>query len=472
MDQTTKEVLPQQDYKRLRCHLALARADIARCMMPTIPEHGLAEAGSCSGIPPRRWRIELTDTTAANAAPAVSSVPSAQATAFTIILAVAFCHGVNDIMQSLLPAIYPLIKDNYQLDFWQIGLLTFTFQVTASLLQPFVGLVTDKRPMPYSLPWGMASSLVGLIVLAHASHYWMLLVGASLIGIGSAIFHPESSRIARFASGGRFGLAPSLFQVGGNTGQAIGPLLAAFIVVPLGQWSVSLFAVGSLIGIFVLWWVGGWYSRLRASMATRKAPVQHLDIPRNKLMVALGVLTLLVLTKNAYIASLSSYFTFYTIHKFEVSVQMSQVMLFLFLGASALGILLGGPFGDRYGQKAMIWFSIVGVLPFTLALPYANLEWTMVLVVLIGLILSSAFSNIVVMAQELVPGRVGLIAGIFFGFAFGMGGIAAAVLGVIADAKGIDFVYQICSYLPLLGLLTIFLPNMQEARKTAVTTPQ
>ncbi|MEZ2329226.1 MFS transporter [Mesorhizobium sp. RCC_202] len=413
----------------------------------------------------------MTDTTATSvAAPATASNTSAQATAFAVILSVSFCHGINDIMQSLLPAIYPLLKGNYGLDFWQIGLLTFTFQVTASLLQPVIGMVTDKRPMPYSLPWGMASSLIGLVVLAYAGHYVLLLVGASLIGIGSAIFHPESSRIARFASGGRFGLAQSLFQVGGNFGQSMGPLLAAFIVVPFGQTSISWFAIGSLIGIFVLWQVGGWYSRMRASMATRKQVAHVSPFPRKKVMAALAVLTLLVLTKNAYIASLSSYYTFYSIHKFGVSVQMSQVMLFLFLGASALGILLGGPFGDRYGQKAMIWFSIVGVLPFTLALPYANFEWTMMLTVLIGLILSSAFSNIVVFAQELVPGRVGTIAGIFFGFAFGMGGIAAAVLGVVADMKGIDFVFQICSYLPFLGLLTVFLPNMKEARKAQLAT--
>ncbi|MBZ9740313.1 MULTISPECIES: MFS transporter [unclassified Mesorhizobium] len=408
----------------------------------------------------------MTDTTATSvAAPATASHASAQATAFTVILAVSLCHCINDIMQSLLSAIYPLLKENYGLDFWQIGLLTFTFQVTASLLQPIIGAVTDKRPMPYSLPWGMASSLIGLVVLAYAGHYYLLLIGASLIGIGSAIFHPESSRIARFASGGRFGLAQSLFQVGGNFGQSMGPLLAAFIVVPFGQTSIAWFAVGSLIGIFVLWQVGGWYSRLRAAQGNRKTASFVSPFPRRKVMWALAVLTLLVLTKNAYIASLASYYTFYSMHKFSVSVQMSQVMLFLFLGSSALGILLGGPFGDRYGQKAMIWFSIVGVLPFTLALPYANMEWTMVLTVLIGLILSSAFSNIVVFAQELVPGRVGTIAGIFFGFAFGVGGIAAAVLGVVADMKGIDFVFQICSYLPFLGLLTVFLPNMKEARK-------
>ncbi len=403
----------------------------------------------------------MTDTTA------TAARPSATATAFTVILAVSFCHCVNDIMQSLIAAIYPLLKDNYGLDFWQIGLLTFTFQVTASLLQPLVGWITDKRPMPYSLPWGMASSLVGLIVLAYAGHYWLLLLGASLIGIGSAVFHPESSRIARLASGGRHGLAQSLFQVGGNAGQAAGPLLAAFIVVPFGQTSVAWFAIGSLIGILVLWQVSGWYARLRAAMKDRKLQPFVSPFSRSRVGWALAILTLLVLTKNAYMASLASYYTFYVIEKFGVSVQMSQVLLFVFLGSSALGILLGGPFGDRYGQKAMIWFSIVGVLPFTLALPYANYEWTIVLTILIGLILSSAFSNIVVFAQELVPGRVGMIGGIFFGLAFGMGGIAAALLGIVADIKGIDFVFKVCSYLPFLGLLTILLPNMKEARKPA-----
>ena len=416
-----------------------------------------------NGAPKKTMEPILTDTTA------TAGRTSAQATAFAVILAVSFCHGINDIMQSLLAAIYPLLKTNYGLDFWQIGLLTFTFQLTASLLQPVIGTITDRRPMPYSLPWGMASSLAGLIVLAYAGHYWLLLAGASMIGIGSAIFHPESSRIARLASGGRHGLAQSLFQVGGNFGQAMGPLLAAFIVVPFGQASIAWFAVGSLVGIVVLWQVGGWYSRLRAAQAARKAARFVSPFSRSRVMWALTILALLVFSKNAYIASISSYYTFYAIHKFGVSVQMSQVMLFLFLGASALGILLGGPFGDRYGQKAMIWFSIVGVLPFTLALPYANFEWTMVLTVLIGLILSSAFSNIVVFAQELVPGRIGMIAGIFFGFAFGMGGIAAAVLGIVADVKGIDYVYQVCSFLPFAGLLTIFLPNMKEAGRLTRT---
>ena len=398
----------------------------------------------------------MSDTAARTTAAASS--PAVQATAFAVILAVSFGHMVNDIMQSLLAAIYPLLKDSYQLDFWQIGLLTFTFQVTASLLQPVIGMYTDKRPLPYSLPWGMGASLVGLFFLAYAGHYWLLLIGAGLIGIGSAVFHPESSRVARLASGGRFGLAQSLFQVGGNFGQSLGPLLAAFIVVPFGQTSVAWFAVLALLGIIVLYQVGGWYARYRAGP---KKPLTNLmpSLPRRRVLIALGVLTLLTFSKNAYMASISSYYTFYAIEKFGVSVQTSQVLLFLFLGSAALGILLGGPFGDRYGQKAMIWFSILGVLPFTLVLPYANLEWTIVLTILIGLILSSAFSNIVVFAQELVPGRVGMIAGIFFGFAFGMGGLAAALLGILADYRGIEYVYWVCSFLPLVGLLTVLLPG-------------
>lgn len=412
----------------------------------------------------------MTDTTiptGSSSPQAQTATEAAKATALTVILAVSLCHGINDIMQSLLSAIYPLLKDNYGLDFWQIGLLTFTFQMTASMLQPVVGMVTDKKPMPYSLPYGMASSLVGLIVLAYAGHYWLLLVGASLIGIGSAVFHPESTRIARLASGGRHGFAQSVFQVGGTAGQAMGPLLAAFIVVPFGQTSIAWFAIGSLVGIIILWQISGWYVRLRAAMKDGRAATFVSPFSRSRVGWALAILTLLVLTKNAYIASLTSYYTFYVIERFDVSVQMSQILLFAFMGASALGILLGGPFGDRYGQKAMIWFSIVGVLPFTLALPYANYEWTIILTILIGLILSSAFSNIVVFAQELVPGRIGMIGGIFFGLAFGMGGIAAALLGIVADMKGIDFVFKACSYLPFLGLLTIFLPNMREARKLA-----
>ncbi|WP_457302678.1 MFS transporter, partial [Phyllobacterium sp. P5_D12] len=357
----------------------------------------------------------------------------------------------------------------YGLNFKQIGFLTLTFQVTASLLQPIVGTYTDKRPMPYSLPVGMAFSLVGLGLLSIATHYVMLLAGAAFIGIGSSIFHPESSRVARLASGGRHGLAQSFFQVGGNFGTALGPLLAAFIVLPRGQQSIAWFSAAALIGMIILYQVGNWYQRYRIANANKPAASRVLKLPRKKVITSLLILTLLVFTKNIYLASISSYYTFYVIHKFGISVQQSQMMLFLFLGAAAVGTILGGPIGDKIGTKAVIWFSILGVLPFTLMMPYANLFWTGVLTVFIGFILSSAFPAIVVFAQELVPGRVGMIAGIFFGFAFGMAGIAAAVLGFVADAKGIDYVYMICSYLPFLGLLTIFLPSMREVRGEPAT---
>ncbi len=388
-------------------------------------------------------------------------------TAFGVLIAISVCHMLNDTMQSLLSALYPMLKADYGLAFWQIGLLTLAFQVTASLLQPLIGLYTDKRPLPYSLPFGSASSLLGLVLLATASSYPLLVLGACFIGIGSAIFHPESSRVARLASGGRYGLAQSVFQVGGNFGTAIGPLLAAFIVVPRGQGSVAWFTVAALLSMVILWQVGGWYSRYRANAAKRPAAAEPVRLPRGTVRTALIVLALLTFTKNIYMASLSSYYTFYVIEKFQVSVQESQVMLFILLGAAAVGTILGGPIGDRVGARTVIWISILGVLPFTLAMPYADLFWTQVLSAIIGLVLASAFPAIVVFAQELVPGRVGLIAGIFFGFAFGMGGLAAAVLGVVADAKGIAYVYTICSYLPLLGLLTIFLPNMRQLRGEA-----
>ena len=372
---------------------------------------------------------------------------------------------INDIMQSLLAALYPMLKEDYALDFWQIGLLTLTFQVTASLLQPGIGHYTDKRPMPYSLPVGMASSMVGLLLLAYAASYPLLLTGAAMIGIGSAIFHPEASRVARMASGGRYGLAQSLFQVGGNFGTAIGPLLAAFIVVPRGQASVAWFSLIALLGMIILWQVGNWYNRYTLANAGRSAPSRTLPLPRNKVVMALVVLALLVFTKNIYTASIHSYYTFFLIEKFGVSVQYSQMMLFVFLGAMALGTVLGGPVGDRIGPKNVIWFSILGVLPFTLAMPHVDLFWSGVLTFIIGVILASAFPAIVVFAQELVPGRVGMIAGIFFGFAFGMGGISAAVLGVLADRNGIEWVFMVCSYLPFLGLLTIFLPDMRTLQR-------
>ena len=392
-----------------------------------------------------------------------TSLPAAgvvQKTTFAVIFAVAFCHMINDVMQFLLTAIYPILKDSYGLDFVQIGLLTFTFQVTASLLQPVIGIYTDKRPLPYSIAAGMGSTLVGLIVLGYAQDYWLLLLGSALIGFGSAVFHPESSRVARLASGGRHGFAQSTFQLGGNVGSAVGPLLAAFIVLPRGQSSVAWFAVAALIGMVILTFVGRWYAEHRRQAASRPPVSTALPFDKRTTLIALIVLTLLTFTKNIYMAAISSYYTFYLIDKFAVDVQTSQLLLFLFLGASAVGVFLGGPIGDRWGAKFVIWFSILGVLPFTLALPYADYTWTIVLSIVIGIIFSSAFSAIVVFAQELMPGRVGMIAGIFFGFAFGSGGIAAAALGLLADVRGIDFVFVITSYLPLLGLLTILLPNM------------
>ena len=377
-----------------------------------------------------------------------------------ILFAISFSHLLNDTIQALLPSIYPLLKDNYRLTFAQLGLITFTFQFTASLLQPAIGIFTDKRPMPYSLPVGMGFSLIGLIVLGFAQSYVLLLIGSALVGLGSAIFHPESSRVARLASGGRHGLAQALFQVGGNVGSAIGPLLAAFIVLPRGQGSVSWFAVGSLVGIFILWRVGNWYSAHRRANAGKAPLSTALPFDKRTTLIALAVLTVLTLTKNAYMAGLSSYYTFYLIHKFGVAVQDSQLLLFVYLGASAVGVFIGGPLSDRFGVKFVIWFSILGVLPFTLALPYADLTWTVALTIIIGLIFSSAFSAIVVFAQELMPGRIGMIAGIFFGFAFGAGGIAAAALGALADVKGIEYVFWLCSFMPIAGLLTVFLPPM------------
>jgi MFS transporter, FSR family, fosmidomycin resistance protein len=393
---------------------------------------------------------------------------AAENTTFAIIAALSFCHLLNDMMQSLISALYPMLKINYGLDFGQIGLLTFTFQVTASLLQPLIGVYTDKRPQPYSLAVGMGFTLLGLVLLAYADRYWLLLAAAAMVGIGSSVFHPESSRIARLASGGRLGLAQSLFQVGGNFGSALGPLLAAFIVLPRGQTSVAWFSLAALIAMIILWQVGNWYRAHSAAKGKHKNLAATVELPRRTVLIALTVLGILVFSKFIYMASLSSYYTFYLIHKFDLSVRDAQLLLFIFLGAVAAGTIIGGPIGDRFGRKYVIWGSILGVLPFTLAMPYANLDWTIALTAVIGLILASAFSTIIVFAQELVPGKVGLIAGLFFGFAFGIGGIGAAALGEIADIKGIDFVYTICSYLPALGLLTIFLPNIEGPRKKAL----
>ena len=380
-------------------------------------------------------------------------------TSWLVLLAISLCHMINDIMQSLLAAIYPLLALEFDLSFWQIGLMTFAFQVTASLLQPLVGLVTDRRPMPQSLPIGMGATLCGLILLAYADSYAGLLFGAMLIGLGSAVFHPESSRIARLASGGKFGTAQSLFQVGGNFGSALGPLLAAFIVVPLGRPSVAAFALMALVGMFILNRVGLWYGALaRASAGKGRLTPTH-NLARNRVIWAIVVLAILTFSKNAYTASISSYYTFFLIERFDLGIEMAQKMLFLFLAATAAGVMLGGLIGDRFGPLVVIWTSILGVLPFTLMLPHVGLGATAVLSVVIGVIIASAFPAIVVYAQTLLPGRVGLVAGIFFGFAFGMGGIAAAILGVMADFRGIAWVYQACAFLPLLGLMTIFLPR-------------
>jgi MFS transporter, FSR family, fosmidomycin resistance protein len=406
------------------------------------------------------------------AAAALDRAGSAGRTTFTILAAISFCHLLNDMMQSLLPALYPMLKSSYQLSFGQIGLLTFTFQLTASLLQPVIGAFTDRSPRPYSLAAGMGFTLVGLVLLAYAGNYPLLLLAAALVGTGSSVFHPESSRVARMASGGRHGLAQSLFQVGGNVGTSVGPLLAAFIVLPRGQSSVAWFSCAALVAMFVLFNVGHWYrehglARLKPRTADAHArPVPH----RKHVAGAIAVLLALIFSKYFYLASLTSYYTFYLINRFHVSVQSAQLHLFIFLGAVALGTMVGGPLGDRFGRKYIIWASILGIVPFTLALPHANLFWTGVLTVPIGMILASAFPAIVVYAQELLPGRTGTIAGLFFGFAFGMGGVGAAVLGKLADTVGIDLVYQICAFLPLLGLLAAFLPNIERTRDRAEVT--
>ncbi|MHB8453820.1 MAG: MFS transporter [Acidiferrobacterales bacterium] len=391
--------------------------------------------------------------------------------AFTILAMISACHFLNDMMQSLLPAIYPMLKSSYGLNFGQIGALTFTFQFTASLLQPIVGFYIDRKPKPYSLAIGMGFTLVGLILLSSAGSYAVLLFAAALVGTGSSVFHPESSRVARMASGGRHGLAQSLFQVGGNAGSAIGPLLAAFIVLRHGQSSVAWFSLAALLGIFLLVKVGHWYrlhglARINPHSAT---PAAHTVLSRIRIVTAIAVLIALIFSKFFYMASMTSYYTFYMISRFHVSVQSAQIHLFVFLAAVAVGTIAGGPIGDRIGRKAVIWTSILGVLPFTLLLPYASLFWTTMLSVPIGIILASAFPAIVVYAQELMPNRVGTVAGLFFGFAFGLGGIGAAVLGRLADVTSITFVYHVCSFLPLIGLLAGFLPHVETESQSRLS---
>ena len=377
-----------------------------------------------------------------------------------ILLAISLSHLLNDLMQSLVPAVYPILKEKFSLDFGQVGLISLTFYLTASLLQPVVGVVTDRRPMPFSLAAGMGSTLAGLLLLSVAGSFGAILLAAGLIGLGSAVFHPESSRVARMASGGRHGLAQSVFQVGGNAGAAAGPLLAAFVVVRRGQSSIAWFSAVALLAIVVLATVGRWYGRRVAErrLAPPAAPAVS-PLSRAGTAASVAILLLLIFSKYFYMASLSTYYTFYLIEHFGVAVDTAQLLLFVFLGAVAVGTVIGGPLGDRFGRKRVIWASILGVLPFTLALPHANLLWTTILTVPIGLILASAFPAIVVYAQDLLPGRVGLVGGLFFGFAFGMGGLGAAVLGELADATSIEHVYALCAFLPAIGLLTAFLPD-------------
>lgn len=378
-----------------------------------------------------------------------------------IIFAVALAHLLNDLIQAALPAIYPLLKDNFSLSFTQIGLISLVYQITASLLQPWIGLYTDKHPKPYLLPLGMVVTFIGIVVLAFSSSFYMLLVSASLIGIGSSTFHPEASRVARMASGGRFGTAQSTFQVGGNTGSSIGPLLAAIIIVPNGQASAAWLVLFALIAIFVLFKVSKWTIHHAKTQINKTASTSSFKLHGSTLVRALVVISMLMFAKFTYIASISNYYTFYLIEKFNLPIQSAQLYLFAFLAAVAFGTFFGGPIGDRIGRKAVIWVSFLGMAPFALFIPYANLFWTCILAVMSGLIMSSAFSAMVVYAQEAVPGRVGMIAGLMFGLMFGVSGIAAAGLGYLADRDGIEWVFTLCSYLPLIGIFTLFLPNTQ-----------
>ena len=384
-------------------------------------------------------------------------------TAIGVLAAISLCHGLNDLLQSVLPAVYPLLKERYALDFAQIGMITFANTVTASLLQPFVGLFTDRKPRPFSLPIGMSFTLLGILLLAFAPRYGVILFAVALVGIGSSIFHPESSRVARLASGGRHGFAQAFFQVGGNTGSALGPLLAALIILPLGQPGVAWFGLAALAAIVILTGVSRWYRDHIIASAKRASVVVSHGIAAARVRLSLVILVLLVFSKNVYLASLTTFYTFYLIGKFGLSIGTAQIYLFVLLASTAAGTFIGGPVGDRIGRKYVIWVSILGALPFTLMLPYANLFWTGVLSVVIGLIMASAFSAIVVMAQELVPGRVGAVSGVFFGFAFGAGGLGAALLGQLADRTSVEYVYKVASFLPAIGLLTVFLPNLRKS---------
>ncbi len=399
----------------------------------------------------------------------VSATNVPEKTAFRVLGTISLAHFLNDTTQSLILAIYPLLKSNFALSFVQLGLLTFVYQMSASVCQPLVGRYTDKNPKPYSLPVGMGFTLCGLLLMAFAPAYGWLLLAASMVGLGSSVFHPESSRVAHTAAGGRFGLAQSIFQVGGNAGTSAGPLLAAAIVVPLGQRSLALLAILPLAAIIFLLMISRWAAE-RQRRPKKAASITAQPLPRAAIVRSMLILFMLMFSKHFYMSSISNYFTFYLMHKFHVSTEVSQLYLFVFLFAVAVGTVAGGPIGDRIGRKYVIWVSILGTAPFSLALPYLNFFWTGVFAFIIGLILASAFSAILVFAQELLPGNVGTIAGLFFGLAFGLGGIGAAVLGKLADMRGIEFVYSLCSWLPLLGLLTVFLPDVRKLRQKATTS--
>ena len=388
--------------------------------------------------------------------------------AMAILFSAAICHGINDTMQAVLLSVYPLLHENYALNFAQIGMITLIYQVTASILQPIFGIFTDKYPLPYVLPVAPICTLAGLLLLAMASSYPVILLAAAMIGIGSSLFHPEASRVARLSSGGRFGFAQSVFQVGGNTGSAIGPLLTALIVLPRGQWAIAWIAPLAVLAIILLTNVGRWYAAWLKDHARKASVKAHaLVFNKNQVILALTVLLILMFSKFIYLTSLQVFYSFYLIGHFGITQQETQIYLFIMLGAQALGTFLGGPLSDRIGTKAVIWLSILGALPFTLALPYTNLFWTVVLTVPIGLIISSAFSAMVVYAQALLPGRVGMISGLFFGLAFGLGGLGAAALGVLADRTSIDFVFHLCSFLPALGILAMLLPKGDKAPAAA-----
>ncbi|MBL0143918.1 MAG: MFS transporter [Betaproteobacteria bacterium] len=388
-----------------------------------------------------------------------------QEAVFPILISLGVCHLLNDLMSSLIPALYPMLKQQFHLDFTQIGMITLAFQLTASLLQPTIGIYTDRRPQPYSLVIGMGATLIGLVLLSMANAYASVLLAAALVGMGSAVFHPEASRVARMASGGRYGVAQSLFQVGGNLGSAIGPLLAAFIVLPRGQGAIAWFSLAALLAMMLLTRVGMWYAaHQRHTRKVTRAAAGVAEIPRARVIFFVFLLMILVFSKSVYTSSLTSFFTFYLIERFHLSVQDAQVQLFIFMAAIAVGTLVGGPVSDRIGRRPMIWISVLGALPFTLLLPYANLFWTDVLTIVIGLLMASTLPAILVYAHELMPGRIGLVSGMFFGFSFGLGGLGAAVLGRIADASGIAFVYQLCSYLPAIGLIVWFLPDLERDR--------